>query len=206
MSHYSKFEEDKFFKSLHICPPFSPPVGNIDDVLGFENRNIQDSLLVNSGETFCISSEGLPRKHIFGKAQGARFCYIGHLAAVSEFSGCVEDYLSNALDNLINFDSSDKDFTEVISSIINHAGVAMGGQEELWNGVIAVRNHALKSGKYTPESYKERIDTTLLLDAMARHLIAYLFVGKLDKESGINHMAHIVANVVMYAVQMELPI
>ncbi len=177
MSHYDKFEYDKFMRSI--------PVGNVDDLLGFENRPV--------------------RKHTAGKAEGARFCYVGHLAAVSEFSGCVEDYLSNSLDNLINHSSLDDDFTEIVSSIISHSGDAMGGQEELWAGVIAVRNHALKSGKYTPESYKEPIDVNLLLDAMARHLIAYLFVGRIDKESGQNHIAHIVANVVMYVAQMEIP-
>ncbi len=190
-SHYGQFETKKFREALSICP--SSVVKTFDDRMGFENRNLQDDAVRHTS----------PRKHTLGKPEGARFCYIGHLAAVSEFNGRAEDYLSNSLDDLINY-GTEQDLHSIVSHIINHAGEAMGGQEELWAGVIAVRNHALQSGKYTPESYKEPIDTNLLLDAMARHLIAYLFIGKLDKESGQNHVAHIVANVVMYAAQMEL--
>ncbi len=87
--------------------------------------------------------------------------------------------------------------------IVEYAALAIGSHRELFDGVIAVRSKALESGKYTQESWKEPIDIDLLLDAAARHLISYLYVGQIDKESGENHMCHIVANVLMIAQQLR---
>ncbi len=145
----------------------------------------------------CLPVEEAPRKHVEGKPEGARFCYLASIVSCSQFANSELEYIAERLDSLV-ITPTEADWV----SVINSCAVAMGGQDELWAGVIAVRRKALESGKYSPESYKEPIDKDLLLDAAARHLIYYLFDDIIDKESGENHLAHIVANIIMYSYQV----
>ncbi len=143
----------------------------------------------------CTVITSKPRKDTQGKPAGARWCYIAGLADMTD-NMCIKE-MCWGLDNLINTGYIDK------GTFLFYCGLAHGNKKLLFDGVIAVRRKALESGKYVAESYKEPIDKDLLLDAMARHLIAYMFIGHIDTESDENHIAHIVANLIMYTYQVN---
>ncbi len=88
--------------------------------------------------------------------------------------------------------------------IITYCGIALGDEKELWDGVVAVRMHGLGSGKYSVNNHKLPMQKHLLLDAAARHLISYLYIGHIDDESGESHLCHIVANILMFAAQLNI--
>ena len=226
MAHYDQFEApadgfvDRYNAKLEKKYACLVPQGNtadlfhketntIDDALGFANpvqwENKQtpiDELISQFDSKHRGELEVQPRKHSRGKAEGARFCYLSSIAAASEYAETAADYVGRRLDDLL---SHQYEVSQQITymMIIEYAALAMGSHKDLFDGVIAVRNKALSSGKYTQESWKEPIDVDLLLDAAARHLISYLYVGELDDESGENHMCHIVANVIMIAQQLR---
>ena len=190
----------------------------IDDALGFcykdTKKSIEEINKIAIQQAPCvgsipiekiqsaIDSASKPRKHSNGKAEGARFCYLSAIAAASEYADTAADFVGRQLDNLL---THEYEVSQQITfmMIVEYAATAVGTHKELFDGVIAVRAKALESGKYTQESWKEPIDVDLLLDAAARHLISYLYVDEIDDESGENHMAHIVANVLMIAQQLR---
>ncbi len=136
------------------------------------------------------------RKHTAGKAQGARFCYIKALYKYTTNKDEIQLIL--CLDLLVK----GKDVYN--KSILTHCANSFGDHKEFWNGVVAVRRKALESGKYTADGYEKPIDVNLLLDAIARHLISYIFIDKIDEESGENHLCHIAANLIMHEYQKGL--
>ena len=225
MAHYDQFEapEEGFTdrynarleKKYCLVPKgntsdlFKKDTNIIDDALGFTTRpqnEVKHTPIEELISQFDPSHGGeltlQPRKHSKGKAEGARFCYLSSIAAASEYSDTAADYVGRRLDDLL---SHQYEVSQQITymMIVEYAALAIGSHRELFDGVIAVRSKALESGKYTQESWKEPIDIDLLLDAAARHLISYLYVGQIDKESGENHMCHIVANVLMIAQQLR---
>lgn len=182
----------------------------IDDALGFCYEDIEKNrrMINKPKDVEYVLSEDInkdslkPRKHSKGKADGARFCYLSSIAAASEYAETAADHVGRHLDNLLTYEYEvSRQITFMM--IVEYAAIAVGTHKELFDGVIAVRAKALESGKYTQESWKEPIDVDLLLDAAARHLISYLYVDEIDDESGENHMAHIVANVLMIAQQLR---
>ncbi len=179
MSHYDKLRQN------------NASCQNIDDEMGFTYEVMPD-LYVQK-----LSSK--TNKHCEGKAHGARFCYLSSLVPISDYRGSQLHYIATFIDDLVH-GATDVSYY----ACIRHCSYAIGGDKQLWDGVIAVRRKALKSGKYTLNSYKDPIEPTLLLDAMARHLISYLFTDKIDIESGENHICHIVANLIMYHHQINL--
>jgi len=228
MGHYDQFEGlsdaekynkklDKKYSGFNKClvPPgntaqfVGKTVGTntnqtrntIDDALGFCYNDMKK----NTGDITNKQLETIiekPRKHSKGKAEGARFCYLSSIASASEYAETAADYVGRHLDDLL---SHQYEVSQQITfmMLVEYAALAVGTHKELFDGVIAVRAKALESGKYTQESWKEPIDVDLLLDAAARHLISYLYVDEIDEESGENHMAHIVANILMMAQQLR---
>lgn len=137
-----------------------------------------------------------PLKESDGKAQDARFCFLGDIAATVN-----EDYqeLGAALSSIVSgVESNDICGAKFYCYEVMH----LLSNEQLMNDLVGVRAQALNSGKYTFESYKEDIDVNLLLDAAARHLLKILFVGDIDEESGFPHVAHIAANIIMIHTQL----
>jgi dATP/dGTP diphosphohydrolase len=193
MSHYDKFRSAPCLVPVGNASDLfkEPETNTIDDALGFCNKPVEKEKEVVS-----------VKKHIKGKAEGARFCYLAAIAAASEYAETAVDYLARRLDNLLD---RYPEVSEQINlmMIVEYASIVMGSKD-LWKGVIAVRRKALESGKYTQESWKEPIDPDLLLDAAARHMISYLYVDEIDEESGENHLCHIVANVLMLAYQLSI--
>lgn len=140
-----------------------------------------------------------PLKETAGKAQGARYCFLADIGALMSY-GQIRDLgtlLSLIVRRLENGDveAAKHHCYEVMASL---------SDEHTMNDLIGVRAQALASGKYSFESYREKIDVNLLLDAAARHYLKILFVGNIDDESGYSHIAHIAANVIMINTQLEL--
>ena len=48
--------------------------------------------------------------------------------------------------------------------------------------------------KYKVDNWKKCNDTKRYEDALMRHLVSYMKGDKIDKESGLNHMSHIICN------------
>ncbi len=207
MAHYDQFQ----------VSPCMVPMGNTSDLINKETNTIDDALgfcngmpanecqnpVINDLTYHNLDCIDKPRKHIKGKAEGARYCYLSSIAAASEYAETAADYLARRLDELLGY------YPEVseqinLMMVVEYATIAIGNSKQLWDGVVAVRRKALESGKYTQESWKESIDPDLLLDAAARHMISYLYIDEIDEESGENHLCHVVANVLMFAYQLRI--
>lgn len=143
-----------------------------------------------------------------GKAHGARYCYLADIAKVAIDHGDITTAAYNEIlllgqhlsiivasvdDNNIN--NAQYYCSEVLNDLID---------ERTLPQLVGVRAHALSSGKYSVDGYREPIDVNLLLDAAARHFLKMLFVNGIDEESGFLHEAHIAANVIMLHTQLEL--
>ena len=67
---------------------------------------------------------------------------------------------------------------------------------DLLDDVVRVLEYGKK--KYGKNNWREPIkDPLLYVSALIRHLVAYSKGEKLDKESGISHTAHMVANILI---------
>jgi len=62
-------------------------------------------------------------------------------------------------------------------------------------GVIKVFEHGAK--KYAPHNYRLGMDRTRYADACFRHLHSWLIGNDMDKESGLPHLDHAIASLMM---------
>lgn len=141
-------------------------------------------------------------KETKGKFGGARYCYLGRHAEIRNDADEELINLESALEDLVRLvDNKETVFARqtIQDALLNISGL----DSKFLENLTAVRMHALESGKYTVESYKERISINLLLDAAARHFLKYIYISKLDEESGITHLAHIAANLIMIDTQIN---
>jgi hypothetical protein len=53
------------------------------------------------------------------------------------------------------------------------------------------------SGKYQPHNWRKGFKWSRIMDAAMRHLIAYNGGERVDSETGITHLAHAMANLMM---------
>ncbi len=208
MSHYADLEAAKAYNErLEKKYSFNRtvPMGNTADL--FRERNTIDDAL-GFCESPCLQHQEIAKvadKETRHKAEGARYCYLSSIACASNYAGCAEEQIGAYLDKLLDFDFSLKCSTQhIFNMIITYCGIAIGDDKDLWDGVIAVRNYGLESGKYSANNHKLPMDKNLLLDAAARHLIAYLYISHIDDESGESHLCHIVANILMFAAQLNI--
>lgn len=179
MGHYDEFEEDQKW------------------LLHSNNREEELRQALEAWEN--LPNDEL-KKQTKGKPEGARNCFLTYLQQLpKEIDEKNFEHLQK-LAELIELSDIDIRALREMYHCIEHS---YGDNLKLWSEVIGVRNQALKSGKYKPQSYKDPIDITLLQDAMARHYIKYLMVSKLDEESGYSHLAHIVANILICIAQLE---
>ncbi len=204
---------------------FNTERNTIDDALGFCNgglRSVDDPNYEIKKFSECSKETVQPACNTFGveinkhlaevakketkyKAPGARYCYLSSIASASAYAGCPEDHIGKYLDKLLDFDFRMEGSTQhIFNMIIFYCGLAIGSDEDLWDGVIAVRLHGVRSGKYSVGNHKLPMNKDLLLDAAARHLIAYLYIDHIDQESGESHLCHIVANILMFAAQLNI--
>jgi len=176
MGHYSKQHEEHY--------------QSLEKAIG--TPHIKSSIL-------CAPSGYIkPLKESDGKAEDARFCFLADIAdAVDEKHSALGEALSSLVRGVENKDIDEAKFFcyEVIHEL--------SADESIMNDLIGVRAQALSSGKYTFESYREKIDINLLLDAAARHFLKILFIDSTDEESGFPHTAHIVANIIMIHTQLN---
>ena len=208
MAHYDQFRDSCLVPPGNTSDLRKSTTKNlIDDALGFtgnvEAQKAPFNHLPIEHEKQATKVEEKPRKHLQGKAEGARYCYLSSLAAASPYAGCPEDYVARELDNLVGQQDGPVSTQVTMIKLVTNAAMAMDSEQELWDGVVAVRYKAIVNGKYSKDSYKEHIDKELLLDAAARHLISYMYIDPVDAESGENHLCHVVANVLMYAEQLK---
>lgn len=132
-------------------------------------------------------------KHSEGKPAGARYCFlealnddligykIAEIVNILETKGKIQNYIYQLKEDVLN----------------------KGNKLDIVNDLIKLRTQALDSGKYTKEGYKQKIDVSLLLDALARHYIKLLYVGQYDDESGCLHLSHILANLIIIDYQVR---
>ena len=63
--------------------------------------------------------------------------------------------------------------------------------------MVRVLEHGAK--KYSPENWKVGLDEKEILESLSRHLFALMDGEKLDKESGLSHIGHIMCNAMFYS-------
>lgn len=220
MGHYDDFEAAKAYneKLQKKYEPINSPT--IDDAMGFclngakyvEDTEYETKKFSECSKEFpdCEKDQNqgvsiLARKETKYKAEGARHCFLSSIASASYYAGGPEEQIGKYLDKLIDFDFGLKCSTQhIFNMIITYCGIAIGGDKELWDGVVAVRMYGLGTGKYSAGNHKLPMDKNLLLDAAARHLISYLYINNIDDESGESHLCHIVANILMFAAQLNI--
>ena len=129
-----------------------------------------------------------------GKPNGARYCYLSDIEQSNQI-GC-------RLDALVNLIEAKHDVTKHIEGL-QRVVLAQGDKKRIINDLISLRSSAISSGKYTREGWKEKLDFSLLLDALARHYIKLVYISEIDDESGCLHLAHILANLIMLRYQIR---
>lgn len=153
------------------------------------------------------SCDGITLKHTNGKEEGARFCFLYELAHNDQ----VLDYgLGNLIDDLMsNYEAIKKDSKEkridlLYSKVQNVIKILVASNKrQVISDLIKLRHQAVDSGKYSVNSYKIKIDLSLLLDALARHYIKYSFGDERDEESGYLHKSHMLANLLIIRYQLR---
>ena len=186
-----------------LLKDMTPLKAHADIVEGYPTSEVSN--LINGPQSISNFDEK-PLKDTEGKAADARLCFIQDIAEVALDHGVepeldlitLGEYLyiineSVAVGNISN--------AEYYCSEALH--LAMDDDNALFN-LISVRAQALGSGKYEVDSYREKLDINLLLDAAARHFLKMLFEGDIDEESRLPHSAHIAANMVMIHTQLKL--
>ena len=194
-----EFKEVAFsLEEGQISEPFKSPFGYHIVLLNKIRGNGRDvSHILIQPE---IADEKL--KETKGKFEGARYCYLGRHAEIRNDADEELINLESALDDLVRF--VDHKETVFARQTIKDALILICELDSKFlENLTAVRMYALESGKYTVESYKERISVNLLLDAAARHFLKYIYISKLDEESGVTHLAHIAANLIMIDTQIN---
>ncbi len=53
------------------------------------------------------------------------------------------------------------------------------------------------SGKYSPHNWRKGFKWSRIMDAAMRHLLAYNGGERIDPETGLSHLAHCMANLMM---------
>lgn len=219
MSHYYDEELAKVAEDLRMqariqrgevatvttCDDFEPfhDVEEPEDLVHTPEDNIVDMLALDMDGDYPLI-EGLPGqelKETTGKAEGARYCYLGEHSILTNKNQYFN--LETILKSLV--EAVDEEAYFSARHIVEVALQAVRDlDDDFLTNLITVRAHALSSGKYTLDSYREEIDINLLLDATARHLLKILHVGDIDEESGVHHLGHIAANLIMIDVQLRL--
>lgn len=214
MGHYDDFEaankynaklEKKYTKLIPQGNTSDLHTNTIDDALGFCQGSQPPVAVEGVVEQAFNKTKAKAKKQTKNKVEGARYCYLSSIASVSHYAGCAEDQLGKYLDKLLDHDFRGEGSTQHLFVMIEqYCAIAIGSHKLLWDGVVAVRANGLLSGKYTVGNHKLPMEKDLLLDAAARHLISYLFVNTIDAESGQNHLCHIMANILMFAAQLNI--
>jgi len=138
-----------------------------------------------------------------GKEEGARYCYLDALPFLHGHDSIVDPVreFCQVFNKMVFTEQVDtKEYTKLQNLLYTVHG---GTRYELYKEIIWVRQQALKNGKYSPQSYQNPIDLNALYDAIARHLIKHVQGEDKDKESGVSHLGHIGANLLMCVVQLQ---
>lgn len=165
-----------------LCPPGS--------YLCPEETIIPDSEIANG--------ESKPLKETAGKPEGARYCFLTDIGSTIDHP---YSHIGKHLAAIVR--EQDNNNPQASMYIIENLLPTLIDSSNL-SELIGVRADALASGKYVTESYREKIDVNLLLDAAARHYLKLLFVENIDAESGYPHIAHITANLIIIHTQLRL--
>ena len=141
-------------------------------------------------------------KETKGKAEGARYCYLGeHSVLMNKNEYLHLELLLKDLVSLVEENVEGNMSIHICEEILKEV-------RELDNkfliNLCGVRAQALSSGKYELLSYREEISISYLLDAAARHLLKLIYLEEIDEESGYHHLGHIAANVIMISTQLRL--
>ena len=59
------------------------------------------------------------------------------------------------------------------------------------------------ASKYAPENWRKGLDTTEILESLARHLFALMSGEQIDPESNCEHIGHIMCNSMFYKYHYE---
>lgn len=134
-----------------------------------------------------------------GKPEGARYNFIDLLPLIVSHTE-IEKLFSSALNDFIYAKTKNHSDVIFLVDLLHRMNIY---SFELWENLTNLRNQAIISGKYSPLSYKEKIEIDDLLDAVARHWIKHLFINPIDVESKCSHLAHILANLIIIAGQLN---
>lgn len=124
-------------------------------------------------------------KHKEGKTAGARYFFLRELADKEH------EMAAGYIHELIHSDSIEDKIDYCRFSIRELAGHM--------DDAIKIREQAIKSGKYSIDSYEylRLEDENDMLDAVARHFIKSQISHEPDSESGYSHQGHIINNLLI---------
>ena len=154
-----------------------------------------------------------PKKETAGKPEGARYFFLESLACLHNVDNLTSelgteikqlvDVLEERIETSQPINNKRLVIKDMIDFIIDEYNTQYG-QSRLLDDLIKLRYDTISTGKYTINSYKELIDISLLLDAMARHYIKMVLISSVDEESGCLHLSHIIANLLIIDIQLQL--
>lgn len=146
-----------------------------------------------------LSNEELVLKQKEGKPSGARYCFLSALDLSTDVGKYIETlttYIDTYKPIYIVLDALE----EIQQEILNTNSAT---KNLIITDFINLRSQALKNGKYRENSYKQKIDVNLLIDALSRHYIKHSFGDMKDEESGFLHLSHMLANVIIIKYQIR---
>jgi hypothetical protein len=130
--------------------------------------------------------------------EGARYCYLNILPFVS---GYEDTLIECALDAFNEFVLDKRRHAYILAYCIN---LVIDSKEVTIDEIMKARYFSIKTGKYSPDSYRKYIPVEQLEDAAARHAWKALALNeKEDEESGCNHWAHFINNLLIIIEQLR---
>lgn len=184
MSHYDSFYQD----SVNLWND------SIQDVC-HEDCSHKECYFMNT-KTKCLKKIKISQKHFKDKPFNARYCFLEAIRK-NEL-----DAIGYKISEIVNIFDRKGNILEYITRL-QYDILACDTKLNIISDLITLRQQALDTKKYTIEGYKEKIDVSLLLDALARHYIKWVYVSDKDEESGCLHLSHMLANLIIINYQVR---
>lgn len=196
MSHYYDEELEAAAELLRKKHKF---IEEPEDLVHTPENNVVDMLALDL-EKAMVEDEALEeRKQTAGKAEGARYCFIGDICLAMNSNDL--QALATGLKDLVAL--IDEEEFKYAPHLVSQMLLLMTEiDKQFMTNLVGARMAGLK--KYSVNNYREQIPVELLLDSVARHLIQVIAGNNIDDESGVHHFGHISANLIIIETQLRL--
>jgi len=156
----------------------------------------------NCTENTCIDCAIAKEQIPMPQEKGTRYCFLDLIPLVTDFQDTLIHDFCVRFTRLVYEGNPNQEvqvYEELMLYITNHF---VNDPWRLWKNVLKVRTFDLENNRYSLQSYQNQVSINDLHDNIAEHLIKYMTCNLRDEESGVNHLAHIVCELLVCAGQL----